>query len=44
MKDVILLGLGFVGGVLVTFAFGAKVQAAIVGMLTKTAAKIGNKN
>lgn len=44
MKDVILLAIGLVSGVLVTIAFGAKVQAAIFGLLTKAAMKIGPKN
>ena len=41
MKDVILLGIGFVSGVLITTAFGAKVRASLVSTLTKTASKIG---
>lgn len=39
MKDVILLGIGFVSGVLVTIAFGAKVKAFAIAVLDKIAAK-----
>ena len=41
MKDVILLAIGFVSGVLITAAFGAKLRTLVAGLLTKTAAKIG---
>ena len=43
MKDVILLAIGFVSGVLVTAAFGEKVKVFIAGLLTKTASKIAGK-
>jgi hypothetical protein len=43
MKDVILLGIGFVSGVLVTGAFGAKVKVSIFKTLDKTVAKIEGK-
>lgn len=43
MKDVILLAIGFISGVLVTAAFGAKVKAFIFKMLDKSVAKIEGK-
>jgi hypothetical protein len=43
MTYVILLLAGFVAGVLVTAAFGAKVKAFIFKMLDKSVAKIEGK-
>ncbi len=43
MKDVILLAVGVVSGVLVTAAFGATVRAFLFKMLDKTVAKIEGK-
>lgn len=40
MKDVILLGIGFVSGVLVTVAFGAKVKAFAIALLNKFVSKV----
>lgn len=43
MKDVILLGIGFVSGALVTVAFGAKIKGFFFGILDNIVKKIEGK-